>query len=226
MGKVANSYPVTLSAIKSALGSGETYQELRDFLNLGPAPGVSGGNVGGANGMLATSGSINLTDLRDATQANVRGNIYFTLDSNDDAGYTSKARIYFNANGTIVLNGHPGGGTGNGTAGNISGNDGVNVISTLSSEWLYQNNSPCITDTANNWEIKFTKTVGSETVDSNGVWMKPPRVANVIVSAPGSPGSITGNLGCDIEIRRADTLVVVETSKFYMSVLCKRFSGG
>jgi hypothetical protein len=211
MGMVANNV-ATMSSVKTNIGSGETYQELTDFRNLGSA-GIS--NVAGINGFIVEAGTIRLTDLMDATKANLRANIYLQGTAYQYASGSSGVTltVRFKANGSLELttfiNGDSGASSG---TGNLSFSGAGTVSQDYTREWLYLNSSPVLSSTANNWQIKLTKTAGTESAPTNNnTWVAFPHDVNISV-ARSSDGISTGSLTCNVQIRRTDNQIVVENS--------------
>lgn len=203
MGIVANTEPsvtpIALSAVKTALGSGETYQELTDFRDGGSAGWA---NIGGALGMINTSaGLIHLTEFQDVTKANLRGNIFVDVHSTEELEPSASVTVYFRANGRLDI------------FSLYSTTHSGNADGSFTTEWLMQNSTPCLTGTANNWEIRLTKTGGSDSGPSfNNIYTVGGTQQSASVSAArGTKGTTTSDLRCSVSIRRADSDVVVHT---------------
>lgn len=219
MGQVSNALPTILSQV-TALGTGT---KLTDYYN-GGAGGI--GNTAGEAGFIPTSGTIELTDFKDATRVNCRGNIFYNVYAQGELS-TEKANamITFLSNGSIQFHGNGVEDTATTISGNVSTVSNNYTIS-YDREWLYLNSTPCLTNTTNNWQIKLTKTGGTFAAPtSNNTWIAFPH--QVICQAIQSGvGTNSQSISCNVQIRRADTLGVVHNGVLRLEVVAHRIFGG
>lgn len=99
---VSNTLPITMSAVKTGFGQTGT-KTLREFLAGG---GIVDSNAFGVNGLVPSSGTIELTDLRGATYSNLKfagggtanGRITLSVQGYENLSCESDTGIYIYAN--------------------------------------------------------------------------------------------------------------------------------
>ena len=210
MGQVTNVLPTRLSAVKSALGTSSP-NNLRAYL-IGGSAGVTAGTAGHL-GFIPTTGTLKLSQFRDATRANLSTGTSITGSATSIAysgqGSTACVTVSFSSSGSLSVTPF------------ITGEGEINS-STHANQWLIRTGSSCLSNTCGNWEIKLTKTGGSAaaSITNNNTWvpLSTGRTAQVTASTFGEQ-TLSYSLLANVQIRRADTLAVVMQTNMDISAI-------
>lgn len=222
MGIVANTaLPLSLSNVKSAYGKTGSWS-LTDFRAGGSAGANS--NTAAYDGWVPTTGNIQLSDLRDATNLNVThtgSNTNYIVHDYDHQYYgglsTAFPSITVNRDGRLQW----------GTIGNELGN----TFTLNNNTWLMRTNTACTPETASLYEVLFVKTAGTGTLGfssaSNNTWNRCNTTRAIWTTASISDGFGTDNslVKGRIKFRRADTQVELANVYFELLAVAQSTSG-
>lgn len=219
MGHMSNTLPINLTTV-SALGAG---QELTDNYD-----GVVNDDYAGVTGFIPASGTLKLSDFVDATKVNCRSNIFYNIHATGESGtVTGRGMLSFLANGSIEFHNNSSAPAANITTitGNASYQDSDRTTH-YAQEWLLNITNPCLSTTANNWEIKIARTAGNIAAPTNNnTWQAFPVQFPYEASQVGV-GSTARVITMNLQFRRNDTDEVVHTGNIRLELAVTRFFDG
>jgi hypothetical protein len=110
-------------------------------------------------------------------------------------------------------------------SGNLTYQDNENTTY-YDREWLFLNTNPVLSTTANQWQIKVAKTAGNAAAPTdNNTWRAFPHSISCNVHQ-GGLGTNNKVINYSVQIRRADTLVVVHDGVMRLQTEVTRFFDG
>lgn len=165
-------------------------------------------NAAGHNGMIVETGTIELLDMRDATHVNLDSSFSSTASAvvyGEPANAYAKAYLEFYSDGRLRVSSPA-----------EDANDGE-TPNYLKNQWLYHNAGLINSATADEFDVRVTKTSGTHELEglANNTWynISELRTWFLDVSAFSSSGIVTlsNTSGVLIEVRRTDTDTIVAT---------------